>query len=254
MLKIFICESNEDHRIKHENVIANYLKMSDLDCQLELSSDNPKHLLDYLSASEPDYSLFFIAIDLGKQNMNGFKLAESIRNICPYARIVFITSHVTHMSFTFTYKLEILDYIVKDKLKYVADKIIENIEWVYDEYKTYHKSHENISFPVKDKEIMRFIDIDDILYFETSCEDHYIILHHLGGHLKFRGNLVDISNYCDSFMQTHQSYVVNIRNIYSISLKERWVQMTDGGVCMIAQRRLPEVKNRIQDYSQINLV
>lgn len=253
MLKIFICEANEKHRVKHENIIANYLEMSDLDCQLELSSDNPKHLLDYLSASKPDYSLFFIAIDLGMQNMNGFKLAKSIRRICSNARIVFITSYAIYMPYTFTYKLEVLDYIVKDELDYVADKIIENIEWIYNNYKDYHQSHKNISFPVKDKEVMRFIDIDDILYFETSCEDHYIILHHLGGNLKFRGNLVDISNYCDYFIQTHQSYVINICNIDSVSIKDRWIQMIDGSFCMIAQKRLAEVKDKIQGYLLIDI-
>lgn len=48
--------------------------------------------------------------------MNGFELAQEIRKFDPRGFIIFITTHAELSYMTFTYKVEALDYIIKDDI------------------------------------------------------------------------------------------------------------------------------------------
>ena len=97
--------------------------MEGLDMQIVLSTSDPHMILKELLTSK-NTGLFFLDIDL-KSNMNGLALAQRIRQIQPRCFIVFITSH-SEMSFlTFQYKVEALDFIIKDTTEHIKTKIRE---------------------------------------------------------------------------------------------------------------------------------
>ena len=54
-----------------------------------------------------------MANDLGA-DINGINLGEEIRQLDPTGYIIFITTHAELSHLTFKYKVEALDYIIKD--------------------------------------------------------------------------------------------------------------------------------------------
>ncbi len=94
--------------------------------KLLISTDNPEELIEQLKKSE-NTGLYFLDIDL-KSSKNGLMLAKEIREYDPRGFIVFITSH-SEMSFiTFQYKVEALDFILKNDPHQLQHRICECIE------------------------------------------------------------------------------------------------------------------------------
>ena len=60
-----------------------------------------------------EVGIYFLDIDL-KTDMTGLTLAQEIRKYDPRGFIIFITTHSEMSYMTFIYKLEALDFILKD--------------------------------------------------------------------------------------------------------------------------------------------
>lgn len=48
MLKIFVCEDNEEQRLKFEKMISNIIMIENYDMNLQLSCSDPYEVLDYI--------------------------------------------------------------------------------------------------------------------------------------------------------------------------------------------------------------
>lgn len=112
MLKVYICEDNKDHRENFKRIIDNILVIENYDMKLELATANPKDILDNIKESD-GASVYFLDVDL-KSDINGIQLAEKIREYDPSGFIIFITTHAEMSYLTFMYKIEAMDYIIKD--------------------------------------------------------------------------------------------------------------------------------------------
>ena len=71
---------------------------------------------------EKDTGIFFLDVDLNHE-MNGIALASKIREYQPRCFIIFVTTH-SEMSFmTFSYKVEAMDYVIKDYFQEVKNRV-----------------------------------------------------------------------------------------------------------------------------------
>ena len=112
MLNVFICEDNTIERNKFEKIIKDIIMIENLDMDVSLSTGNPEDILSYLDNNSVS-GLYFLDIDL-KNKINVLKLAEKIREYDPRGFIVFVTTHAEMSYLTFIYKVEAMDYIIKD--------------------------------------------------------------------------------------------------------------------------------------------
>lgn len=114
MLKIFVCEDNIVQRQKMESII-DCLKADMVDViEKGIVTANPYEILEHIR-NENNSCLYFLDIDL-KCDMDGFMLAHKIRETQPRCCIVFVTTH-SEMSFmTFSYRIEAMDFIIKDDI------------------------------------------------------------------------------------------------------------------------------------------
>ncbi len=112
MLDIFVCEDNAVQRQAIVQTIQNIVLIEELDMQLVLDTEDPHVLLVKLKASR-NTGIYFLDIDLGS-NMNGMKLAQQIRYFDPRGFIIFITAHSELSYMTFQYRVEAMDFILKD--------------------------------------------------------------------------------------------------------------------------------------------
>lgn len=243
MIDVYICEDIKEQR----DVIAHYVKaaimIQEYDMKLRISTDDPEEFMEQLKKSE-NTGLYFLDIDL-KSSKNGLMLAKEIREYDPRGFIVFITSH-SEMSFlTFQYKVEALDFILKDDPHQLQHRICECIENVNKKYtKISRGGGKTITITRAGRKLT--LDYDDIMFFETSVNEHKLIVHTKNKTMEFFGKMKDIENEVGTdFIRCHRAYLVNKKNVKEVLYAEKVIIMKNEAECPISHRLLRQVKNRI---------
>lgn len=114
MLDVFVCEDHVLQRQTITRTIQNIILMEELDMRLILDTEDPYALLDKVKDCR-NTGVYFLDIDLGS-DMNGMKLAQQIRLYDPRGFIIFITAHSELSYMTFQYRVEAMDFVLKDNL------------------------------------------------------------------------------------------------------------------------------------------
>lgn len=241
MLKIFICEDNKVQREKFENIIKNIIIIENYDMDLQLSTDNPFEIINYIESNNTS-GLYFLDVDL-HSDINGIQLAEKIRNYDPRGFIVFITTHAEMSYLTFLYKVEAMDYIIKDNYNNIQQRINECIKNAHDKYRGKLSNLQKVfSIKVNDKIIN--VALNEIIFFETSSIIHKVILHCESRQIEFYSKMKEIENkLSDNFCRCHNSFIINKYKIKEIDKKNRIVYMINGEECLISTRGIKKLLN-----------
>lgn len=133
MFLIFICEDNKIQRESIEGYIQKYIMIQELDMKIEISTDDPYEILAYVEKESNINGIYFLDVDL-KSDIDGIQLGSKIRNMDIGGKIIFITTHSELMFFTFKYKVEAMDYIIKDDREDIQKRIIESLEQARNHY------------------------------------------------------------------------------------------------------------------------
>jgi two-component system response regulator AgrA len=233
MLEIYICEDNEPQRAFVTGFVHDYCTVKGLDAAVSLSSRWPQSLLEQWGGQNP--ALFILDIDL-KAEMNGIEMASRIREQGKAGQkvfIVFLTTHTEMTMLTFQYKVEALDFIPKDNPDNIKKRIGDCIDTVMQRSMTKGKANA-LQLAVDDKVI--FIDMDDIIFMETTHVRHKLRLHTANRVLEFNGELKAIEGQLDKrFIRCHKSFVINKEKIAAVNKRANTVIMVHGGVCPISR-------------------
>lgn len=234
MLKIFVCEDNVKQQENLKKIINNILIIENYDIELSLITSNPYELLDNIKNTDST-GIYFLDVDL-HSDINGIQLAEKIRQYDPRCFIVFITVHAEMSYLTFLYKVEAMDYIIKDNYKNISERVKECIENAHNKYKSKTNELQRI-FSIKVDDKIMNIDYNDILFFETSPTIHKVILHCSNRQIEFYGKMKELEkNLDDRFYRCHTSFIVNKDKIKEINKKDRIAYMINGEECLISTR------------------
>jgi two-component system response regulator AgrA len=231
MLNIYICEDNKLQREFVASFVTDYCIIKNLDATVALTSADPREILThYKNVWDP--SLFILDIDLGAE-INGIELASRIRKMDKKAAIVFFTTHSELALLTLQYKVEALDFIVKGNQENVKRKIAECINAVYLRYTEQDKTR-TIKITVVDKIIP--LNMDDIIYIETTGTRHKLRLYTRSRTLEFNGELKGMEEQLDQrFIRCHKSFLINKDKIAAINKRENTVTMKNGDVCPLSR-------------------
>lgn len=121
MLRIHVCEDNKEQRERMKHVIERFISVEELDMELGIVAERPEDMLAAVK-QENVTGFFFLDIDLQSQ-MNGMELARKIREYQPRCFIVFVTTHSEMSYMTFSYKVEAMDFIIKDNYDDMENRI-----------------------------------------------------------------------------------------------------------------------------------
>ena len=236
MLNIYLCEDNDKQREIISNHIQNTVLIEDADLNFVKATADPHEIIN-LVENYSDTGLYFLDIDLNS-DINGLTLAKEIRKHDSRGFIVFVTTHSEMSYMTFTYKVEAMDFIIKDNQKDIGNRIRKCILDAYSRYASSNNSTElNFIVKLSDKEYC--IPYDDIIYFESSQNAHKVIIHTSSSTFEFQGKLKDISETLDErFYQCHRSYLINKNHISEIDIKERNILMINNDVCYASAKQL----------------
>lgn len=240
MIKIYLCEDDSEQREKMKTIIENIVLMEDMDMELCCVTDSPYTVLEKVKENS-EVGLYFLDIDLGT-DMNGINLARELRLYDPRGFIVFVTTHSEMSYITFIYKIEALDFILKDDPENLGRRVFECIQEAHKRFISEHNKVQSV-FSIKVGEKVYSVDYDDILFFETSANVHKIILHCKNRQMEFLGKIKDIEKEVDErFYRCHRSFLVNKDNIKEIDFKNRMIYMVNGEECMLSSRMMRGIK------------
>lgn len=236
MLDIFVCEDNDVQRQAIVQTILNTVQIEELDMQLALDTEDPYVLLEKIKTSQ-NTGIYFLDIDLGS-NINGLKLAQQIRLFDPRGFIIFITAHSELSYMTFQYRVEAMDFVLKDNPAETKVKIRECLLNAIERYTLQtNRTHKVYTIETGERKIS--INYDDILFFETSSNIHKVILHAKDRQIEFSGTIKELANALGGdFMRCHRSFLVNKKNIKEADTKNRIIYFANGETCLISTRMM----------------
>ena len=239
MLNIFLCEDNTKQRNTFSELINKTILIENFDLSFPCETANP-HILLEKAKHQTGTGLYFLDIDL-QSDMNGLTLAQELRKIDPRGFIVFVTTHSEMSYMTFTYKVEAMDFIIKDNPKELQARIHQCIIDAYSRYISRNNQiQKTFTITTSDKDFC--VALKDILFFETSDNVHRVILHTVKRTIEFTGKLKNIEPLLDErFYRCHRSYLINRDHIKEIDLKERIVIMSNDEICLASGKMLKQL-------------
>ncbi len=239
MLNIFVCEDDTMQRRTIVKIIQDIVLIEELDMQLALDAGDPYVLLDKVRANR-NTGIYFLDIDLNS-DMNGMKLAQQIRLYDPRGFIIFITAHSELSCMTFQYRVEAMDFVLKDNPAEAKVKIRECLLNALERHTLQtNRTHKVYTIETGGRKIS--VDYNEILFFETSGNIHKVILHAKDHQIEFPGTMKElISTLDDNFVRCHRSFIVNKNNIKEADVKKRIIYFDNGETCLMSTRRMKEL-------------
>ncbi len=234
MLRVHICEDNLEQLRKMEKVIEDIIRLENFDMEKGIIVDNPEDMLNKMK-DEKHTGIFFLDVDLNHE-INGIVLARKIREYQPRCFIIFVTTH-SEMSFmTFSYKVEAMDYVIKDNFREIKNKVHQCLLYVQQLYTNADKK-EAVYYTLKVGGKVQEINYDDILYFEAVSGTHKIVLYTDSKAIEHWGKIKELeSTLGDQFYRCHRAYLVNRLNIDHINREKREIVMKNGTICPMSVR------------------
>lgn len=238
MLDIFVCEDQAVQRRTIVQAIQNIVLMEELDMRLVLDAADPHELLEKVRTSQ-NTGIYFLDIDLGS-DMNGMKLAQQIRLSDPRGFIIFVTAHAELSCMTFQYRVEAMDFVLKDNPAEAKVKIRECLLNALERYTLQtNKIHKVYTMEAGGRKIC--VDYDDIYFFETSGNIHKLILHAKDRQIEFSGTMKELAGTLGGdFVRCHRSFLINKKNIREVDAKNRIIYFTNGETCLMSTRMRKE--------------
>ncbi len=239
MLHVFVCEDDTAQRKSVVEMIQNTILIEELDMQLILDTSNPYKLLEAVK-EDTNTGIYFLDIDL-KCDINGMQLARQIRMYDPRCFIIFVTAHSELSYMTFQYRVEAMDFVLKDNPGEAKIKIRECLLGALERYTLQtNKTHKTYTIEIGERRIN--VDYNDILFFETSGNIHKVILHAKDRQIEFSGTIKELEKTLgDSFVRCHRSFLANRKNIREADTKNRVLHFVNGETCMISTRMIKEL-------------
>ncbi len=243
MIDVYVCEDVKEQREAIAGYIKNIILMREYDMKLQLATGSPEKLIEQLKHTK-NTGIYFLDIDLNADK-DGFMLANEIREYDSRGFIVFITSHSEMSPLTFQYKVEALDFILKEDVQQWKNRICECLENITQKYSRITRgSGKTITIAKGGRKLT--LAYDDILYFETSVNEHKLIAHTENKSIEFFGKVKCIEEEVgEDFIRCHRAYLVNKKNIKEVNYADKSILMKNGICCPISHRMLRQVKNSI---------
>lgn len=244
-MKILICEDNKTMLDIIHKTVANYTMIHDWDRVTIFPTNNATETLEIINSEKIDF--FFLDIDLGNNEINGIELGRKIRDIDPFAKLIYITSHDNMQNIILQKMISPFAYILKNK-EHLEKEIRSVLEAVYSQYKKEITTNPNTNkIPIKIGTRQLFFHIDDILYFETFGNHKISIVLNDGKNYSFYGKLSEIAQLNKKLIYCHKSYIMNIDNLLEIE-KDKIV-FTNNVELLLSENAIRKIKKTIKENS-----
>ena len=223
MIKVAICDDDPIFLTLLEQMIDQIARSSGQLAEFAEFESGEK-LMHYLNQSQNHVDILFLDIMLGGQT-NGLEFGQMIRERYPFIQTILISADIDYSLDVFD--LEAVYFLNKpisiDRLGRAWDMALRRIHSQKTSFLRINSRGHHINVPYK-----------DIMYLES--ERRVVIIHRTANLHHFYAQLDEVEQLVpDYFIRIHQSYLVNMHFITSLSRGR--CQMLDGLVIPVAQKR-----------------
>lgn len=241
-MNVVLCDDNREFLDQLTTMIKRFAFIEENSINVAFRTTNPEELIAFVKHEYP-IDCFFLDINY-EGAYNGLELAKIVRNLYPLASIVFVSTHSEMLELTLKYKVEALDFIVKDDVEKLQSDVTDVLVAAYEKYKKIGKQPSTRYFQLNTSGFIKNIKYDDILYFKASDSSHKVTLVSKSGIFEFYESLDDIEKLNDLFYRCHRGYVVNLDNVKMFDKKKAIAIMVNDEKCPVAHRR-------VKDFEQV---
>jgi len=269
MLKIFICEEDQETLAIMKQHIENYILMNNLHMKAFCVGANSAEVLPYLRKNPGCAGLYFISLDTKNKN-EGIALAKEVRKYDPRGFLVFTSRDAEPYRHIFKNKVEALDCL-QTADPYFIERISECLDQVVERYSAKATFlQDNFVFKLLlDTKVSQnntlakgsvvAVATDKILCFMTDpVEKHVVLVHTAEGIFSFRGSLKQIEEEFSgrrNFLRCQNNLVVNLDKILVLDPVRYKLMLENNLTLDIVGRKIKVVAQRIEDYKrQTNLL
>lgn len=246
MLYIFVCEDEELQLNYIRNMITGYIARKGIDAKIEVAEKEPERILEKLH-NENQPALFFIDVQLDGCKMDGFELACRLKMLNGGYSIVFLTSNAPMAYKAFEYRLEVLDYIVKEPEFFlqetISEQLAERLDIIFEKATSLceKKSKATIALSCGSKVVE--VIIEDIILIQSVAGKHLtevILRDHM---ITVRETLKSLYGQLGGdFIYVSKSCVVNRYKMKELDKKERFLDLDGRFRVEVAYRELKRVE------------
>jgi len=231
MLRVYIIEDDNNQRERLTNYIEKTIKKNNLDLKIALSTGKIKDLI-YNIEGKGQRGLYFLDIDLG-EDVHGLELAEFIRKHDPSGYIIFVTTHNELSILTFKYKVEAMDFIVKDDFQQMATRVEECLIKVDEQEKGSSEIFKDMYIVDMGEKSIGY-EKENIIFFEANGNSQKIILHGINRQIEFNGKIKDIEEKAGkNFFRVSRTALINLDKAETVSENGNYILMKNGEMCKI---------------------
>ena len=246
MIHIYLCEDDKSQLKLWESIVEKYLMINATDIRLYCSVSKPEELLFARRRSNVT-GLYFLDIDL-QAKINGIELAQEIRKYDPRGYIVFVTTHNEMALITFRYKVEAMDFIVKDQVESLAEQFYGCIENAENNYK-FQLGSLNSRLSVKIDKASLVLDQNDIIAITTGDSYHTLTIHTKTGIRQITGTLKEFQKTMNSeFCQCSRSSVINMKHVLKFSREKALITMDNKETYSVSVRMMGKVQKALDSF------
>lgn len=241
-MNIFVLEDDFKQQERIERIIAILLEKHKIVPKKFEISGKPDQLLQLIE-EKGVHQLFFLDIEIKEEELKGLQVAKQIREIDPYASIVFVTTHTEFMPLSFRYQVSALDYIDKELGATEFELRIESA--LLNTHSKDSKAVSDDSFYFKSKYAQVQYPFNEVYYIETSPRPHRVILYTKTDRMEFTASLSDILKQDKRLLQCHRSFAINPRNVVKVDRQAKKLYFPNGATCFISRKKLESTLNII---------
>ena len=243
MIDIYLCEDQAEQLRCLEKWITRYIEQNGPAARVVSARTRPEETLEDLCPGSTQ--LFFIDIQLGKAEMDGFALAEKVKRQNRDACIVYLTSKSEWAYRTFEYSFDVLDYIVKEPSEFLheepGDRLKERLRRIFNRISQKEQEKENgILIECGSRKVR--VKKEDIISIEAIKGRHQLEIITEKEMLTSQMSLKAVEEMLDdSFIYVSRSCLISRKKIREMDRKNRFIVMTNGKKIEISYRKLKEV-------------
>jgi len=250
MIAIYLCDDNRFWLRLMEKKIEKRIADKNYDMQIVYAAENPRELLSHLLFHPPLNGVYFLDIDFNVP-MDGIELARKIRELDPRGFIIFVTVHINMAVKTFQYKVEAMDYILKDGMVESRSSIGKHINGCLKQVVDLHQRSARAvtgTIAVRSCGSDYVIQIEDIIYIETIRDSRKIRINLLDESYETAGwSIAKFQEKLgDSFYRCNEGFIINVNKIKEMHLAKREVVMENGVRCHASISKFPPLKKIVQ--------
>lgn len=244
MIPIYVCDDEVRFAMRLKQMIQAQTAIHAFDMGPVYISSNPQALLEEIREKK-ERAVYFLAVDFPGLE-NGFELALKIRKYDPRGFIIFITAHGSLAMETFRYRLEAMEYIVKDGDAVLKERIQVCLKSIEQRARD-EAGEEGYYYSLKILDEVRHIPMNRILYFEAAGMNHQICLHMKDEIIGFYGSLQNLQEELGGrFWRCHRGCLVNIYRVSRIFVKTGEIELDNRERCMMSRRARLDIPDELK--------